>query len=120
MRNFAWHAMIAAAAVGVSLLVSGTASAQGYGRASAANRLQRPTVSPYLNLYRQGGGFNNYYTLVRPALQQERINGVQQTEIGQLRSQLATEQQEITQRGLPQTGHRSEFRYYSHFYSKKR
>lgn len=43
-----------------------------------------PTVSPYLNLFQnnRNGSFNralpNYYTLVRPQLQQNRINAQQQ------------------------------------------
>lgn len=87
--------------------------------ATARSRIQRPTVSPYLNLYRQDSqGLPTYQTLVRPQVQQQRVNQVQETEITQLRSQLATERASAAQ-PLPQTGHVSYFRHYSHFYSRK-
>lgn len=103
------------------LAAAGEAAAQGYGRSSAAGRIQRPTVSPYMNLFRQGNnGLPNYQTLVRPELQQQRVNTYQQGEIGQLRSQIASEQRANQVAPLPATGHESHFRFYSHFYSKKR
>jgi len=41
-----------------------------------ANFTPRPAVSPYMNLYRADGTFNanNYYTLVKPMLEQQRMN----------------------------------------------
>lgn len=94
--------------------------AQRSSRQSAAARIERPTVSPYLNLFRPGSaGLPNYQTLVRPELQQLRTNSVQQSEISQLRSQVNADQQQAQRRGIPQTGHESRFRYYSHFYSRK-
>lgn len=87
---------------------------------AAQSRILRPTVSPYLNLYRNDlEGLPTYQTLVRPQIQQQRVNQVQQTEIYQLRSQLATERAQQAQ-PLPQTGHASYYRYYSHYYSRKR
>jgi hypothetical protein len=95
------------------------ASAQG-GRQSAASRLQRPTVSPYLNLFRRGSnGMPNYQTLVRPELQQLKTNSFQQSEISNLRSQIVSEQQQRQTQAIPQTGHESRFREYSHFYPRK-
>lgn len=93
-----------------------------YSRGSAARaRIQRPTVSPYLNLYRNDlRGVATYQTLVRPQLQQQAINEVQQSEISQLRSQLSTERSERMLSTLPQTGHPSYFRQYSHYYSRKK
>lgn len=115
-----WKASVWCIACAAVLCSGGLAFAQNYGRQSAASRIQRPTVSPYLNLFRQGSnGLPNYQTLVRPELQQLRTNSYQQSEITQLRSQVASEQQQAQTRGIPQTGHESRFRYYSHFYSRK-
>ena len=79
-----------------------------------------PTVSPYLNLFqnnRRGGplsrGLPNYYSLVRPQLQQNRINNSQQqliqqqnTVIDQLQENVQVLQQ---QPGSVVTGHNSWF-----------
>lgn len=54
-----------------------------------------PTVSPYLNLLRNnvGGGLPNYYSLVRPQLQQQAFN----------RQQLATNVQQAANVNLLQS-----------------
>jgi hypothetical protein len=51
---------------------------------------QRPTVSPYLNLYREEDDESapNYFAFVRPALQQQDANRRQQSEIQRLQRQL--------------------------------
>jgi len=49
------------------------------------------TISPYLNLYRDEDDVRtmpNYFTFVRPQLEQLEINRAQQRELQQLRSQL--------------------------------
>ncbi|MDZ4779163.1 MAG: hypothetical protein SGJ19_02810 [Planctomycetia bacterium] len=104
------------------MAMANSADAQGGGsRGNAARaRIQRPTVSPYLNLYRQDTeDLPTYQTLVRPQVQQQRVNQVQQSELTQLRSQLATEQAR-QQQPLPTTGHVSYFRHYSHYFSRKK
>jgi hypothetical protein len=82
----------------------------------------RPTVSPYLNLFqnnRNGGSFNralpNYYTLVRPQLEQNRVNQYQQqllqqqtSTISQLQSNLQILQQQQSGQNVV-TGHNSWF-----------
>jgi hypothetical protein len=85
-----------------------------------------PTVSPYLNLFREdleGGGDFNYNTLVRPQLQQQQFN--QQVQ----RQGLAVERQlqafaaqgDFNPQGstsqLP-TGHQTVFRYYGRYYPR--
>jgi hypothetical protein len=100
---------------------AGSAAAQGRGdRGSAARaRIQRPTVSPYMNLYRQDAqGLPTYQTLVRPQVQQQGVNQLQQTEITQLRSQLASQRAQ-QQQPLPTTGHVTYFRNYGHYFSRK-
>jgi hypothetical protein len=90
------------------------------------NITQRPTVSPYLNLFntsRTGNSDFNYQTLVRPQLQQQAIN--QQ----QLRQNLDVDRrvQALAARGAYQnqagsdqqypTGHQTTFMYLGHYYS---
>jgi hypothetical protein len=80
--------------------------------------LQRSTVSPYLNLYRNDGSrLPNYQTLVRPQLQQQAVNQFQQQEIDRLQTKVARgdERQSL----MPKTGHPSRFHYYSHFYARR-
>ncbi|HEX3599926.1 MAG TPA: hypothetical protein VHU84_07270, partial [Lacipirellulaceae bacterium] len=50
-----------------------------------------PAISPYLNLYRNDAGQNqllNYYTLVRPQLEQQEANKRQTAEMQKLRAQV--------------------------------
>lgn len=111
----------ALAVFGAAVLAPKACFAQRYSRQSAASRIERPSVSPYMNLFRQGSnGLPNYQTLVRPELQQLQTNALQKSEIADLRSQVATEEARTQNRGLPQTGHESRFRFYSHYYSRKR
>jgi hypothetical protein len=52
---------------------------------------QDPTVSPYLNLYRDEGdneGAPNYHAFVRPQLEQIEANRLQQRELQKLRGQM--------------------------------
>ena len=94
--------------------VAGIAVGAWFGIAAACNAQQvrryepsRPTVSPYLNLFRnQTGVIPNYQSLVRPLLQQNVINQQQRqinaqggAAIGQLQSGLT----ELQQQALPTT-----------------
>ena len=91
--------------------------AAGFGRAQAPPPrpiiMQRPTVSPYLNLARGGSPGLNYYNLVRP--QTEFRDAVQR-----LQQEQATNQQNIS--GLdaaltmPGTGHATRFMDYSRYF----
>lgn len=87
-----------------------------------------PTVSPYLNLFQngRGGQFSrgvpNYYSLVRPQLQQQRVNKAQQTLIqqqGAAIQQVQENQQILQQQPVPEsvTGHGSQFMNTSRYYS---
>ncbi len=84
-----------------------------------------PTVSPYLNLFREGLGESDdfsYQTLVRPQLQQQHVN--QQLERQNL--ELSRRLQAISAHGayknpagtenLSPTGHRSVFSNHSHYF----
>jgi hypothetical protein len=83
-----------------------------------------PTVSPYLNLFRedlQGESDLNYQTLVRPMLQQQQFNEQMQRQgieiAGRLQSIAA--QADFNPQGsqsMYPTGHKTVFNYLGHFY----
>lgn len=84
-----------------------------------------PTVSPYMNLFREdfsGESDLNYQTLVRPQLDQQRVNAQVQRQNMELsrRVQSISAQSNYGNPGGSQnqypTGHPTSFRYYSHFY----
>ncbi len=83
------------------------------------NDIQRePTVSPYLNLFRDDDDRDdqvpNYFTLVRPQLEQQQKNRAQNRELQRLGRTIRTleYQQQLntsTATGVPSTGHRTRF-----------
>ena len=83
-----------------------------------------PTVSPYLNLFREdieGGSDLNYNTLVRPMLQQQQINQQVQRQSTELarRLQAMSAQSDFNPGGSKEqypTGHQTVFMYYGHYY----
>jgi hypothetical protein len=84
-----------------------------------------PTVSPYLNLFREdfdGGGDFNYQTLVRPQFQPLATNQQfqrQNTEISQRVQQISAQSAFGNPAGSEQqypTGHQTAFGFYSRFY----
>jgi hypothetical protein len=110
--------------VGWTLLSLPTAS-----RAQQRYTPSRPTVSPYLNLFqnnRNGGPVSralpNYYSLVRPQLQQNRINNNQQQLIQQQNTVIDQLQQNVQvlqqQPGNVVTGHNSWFLNTSRYYAQ--
>ena len=85
-----------------------------------------PTVSPYLNLFREdieGGGDFNYNTLVRPQLQQQQFNQQVQRQGLELERRLQSfaAQSDFNPQGsttqLP-TGHQTVFRYYGRYHPR--
>jgi hypothetical protein len=63
-----------------------------------------PTISPYLNLTRfNGGGLPNYYSLVRPQVQQQAFDQQQAAQQQYQGQRIATLQDEV-QSGLTPTG----------------
>jgi hypothetical protein len=83
-----------------------------------------PTVSPYLNLFREdldGNSDLNYQTLVKPMLQQQEINQQLQRQnfaISQRLQQIAAQGNFNAQgsESQPPTGHQTVFGYYGHYY----
>jgi hypothetical protein len=79
---------------------------------------REPTISPYLNLFRDdlegNKGVSNYFTLVRPQLRQQQANQQQFREIQRLEQQVRTLQYQqdlgtTNSAGVPATGHRTRF-----------
>jgi hypothetical protein len=83
-----------------------------------------PTVTPYLNLFREDRSGNSdldYTTLVRPQLQQQQINQQAQRQSLDLerRLQSLTAQADFNAGGDKEqfpTGHKTAYRYYGHFF----
>jgi hypothetical protein len=83
-----------------------------------------PTVSPYMNLFRDdldGSGDFNYQTLVRPQLEQQRINEQVQRQNFEIsrRVQSLSARADYNPQGSQQqspTGHPTSFMYYGRYY----
>jgi hypothetical protein len=84
----------------------------------------RPTVSPYLNLLRTDRGpLPNYYTFVRPQLEQQWTNQQLQSGIIQNRTNLQAVGQRVGQieaATMQPTGTGASFMNYSHYYGGNR
>ncbi len=98
--------------------------AQSYAPARNIRRpvpLQRSTVSPYLNLiqFEQAGEVSMpvYQTLVRPFVDQRRLNQFQVNQVYQLQQQVARNAVRTGQ-GDPvrQTGHMTSYQNHSHYF----
>jgi hypothetical protein len=89
-------------------------------RCDGANPVRTPgnpsysNVSPYLNLMRSGSMTSNYYGLVQPQIGAEAALQRQAAQMRGLQSQLTAnrEKQDMTF----QTGHRTSFQEFSHYY----
>lgn len=85
--------------------------------------VSRPTISPYLNLFRNDGGVvGNYYSLVRPMRQQQAFNAQQYQSVRGLERDVQRVDRAVqagAQRpaDIPATGHTSTFMNFSHFYN---
>ena len=96
----------------------------GNSRKPFAGYTPAPTVSPYLNLFREdldGQSDLNYQTLVRPQLQQQATNERLQREALELNSRLQAISAQADfnpagSRSQPPTGHQTVFMYYGHYY----
>jgi hypothetical protein len=79
----------------------------------------RPTVSPYLNIYRGGSGAINYYGIVRPQLETQRQLFQLQQEVQQVQPPFGIAldpQQNLATLSTGMTGHPVSFQNYSHYY----
>lgn len=83
--------------------------------AAATGRYQpaRPTLSPYLNLFREETGpIPNYHLYVRPQLQQQAFNNQFQSNLNQTQQQL----QQVPRTANRPTGVGSGYRNFLHYY----
>jgi hypothetical protein len=107
------------AVAGLLGIVTTDAAAQsprGIQRAGTSGRYQpsRPTVSPYINLFRNDRGpLPNYHLYVRPVLQQQSINAQQ----GQAVQQLEQGLRQTQATPLGPTGIGGGYRNFSHYYT---
>jgi hypothetical protein len=93
-----------------------------------SNVTATPTVSPYLNLFREDMGGNddlNYQTLVRPQLEQQRTNALLQRQNQELsrRVQTISAQRDFAPTGAQNqypTGHPTVFNYHGRYYPAMR
>jgi hypothetical protein len=84
--------------------------------------IRSPTVSPYLNLFTNSSSATpNYYSYVKPLLEQERDNRRQTERVAQLQqdlnqtsARLNSEQQQ--RQGIRPTGHQTAFMNYLHYF----
>jgi len=88
----------------------------GIGQKPFSNVQRSPTISPYLSLDipQNGSALPNYYQYVRPQLQQQRANRVQQAELHRLRQQIRSKTStgiiaNNPAGGIPTTGRSSQF-----------
>jgi len=82
--------------------------------------MRRPSVSPYLNLLNNNGSdVTNYQSLVRPMVNQNRINAQQSAQINRLQAKPPTSSNAGSE-ALRSTGHQSTYHYYSHYYPNLR
>lgn len=92
LRQLTKMLLLAACVSGLSLGRSELCSAQ-----VARYQPRNPTISPYLNLTRfDNGGIPNYYSLVRPQLNQQRFNSQAQRVANFQEQQINTLQSEVS------------------------
>lgn len=105
--------------LGCMLTVSAVAQGPAVGP-PARYQPSRPTISPYLNLLRRDAGpIPNYYTLVRPQLNQIDINQRQRVTNQQQQGQISANARNITElkeSGAAATGTASVYRNFGHYY----
>lgn len=108
----------------VASLFSSLASAQNFQTARTVRKPQptrRPTVSPYLNLIQDENALDQalpvYQTLVRPFVEQRRLNQYQANQVFQLQQQVANNATR-TKYGeqLRETGHATSYQNHSHYF----
>jgi ABC-type oligopeptide transport system substrate-binding subunit len=112
--------LVGLAVLGLALTAS-AAAAQGQ-RWQGRYTPRRPTVTPYLNLFRGGASIGeNYYRLVQPEFEWRDRTAYQQQEINRLQGDLQqAETQLLEQTGVRPTGHASYFLDYGGYYPSRR
>jgi hypothetical protein len=79
--------------------------------------LQRPTISPYINLYREepDDSFPNYFAFVLPQIRQQEFAYQQQLELSRLQQQLQQTGRTVTQAPAGGTGGVEPHNYHARF-----
>ena len=93
------------------LAVPSLASAQNQQR---SDQVSSPTVSPYLNLFNNSNPYA-YQSLVRPMVQQNKINAQERAHINRVTPRPATLRYSASEARRP-TGHQAMYQVYGHYY----
>lgn len=113
-RNLVWIL----AASGWVLWAAGEARAQNYSLSNPT--VNRPTVSPYLNLLQTNQfGISQYHSLVRPQLEAREAAQRNSQQISQLQNQVQSFQAGARARPAGRSGHITSQLYYSHYYNMR-
>jgi len=89
-------------------------------RQAAQGLNSRPTVSPYLNLVNNNDpNLTNYQSLVRPQVNQQRVNSQQASQINRLEAKPPSSGNAGSE-SLRSTGHQATWNNYSHYYPNLR
>jgi hypothetical protein len=111
------HGLVLFAIAMGSMLFAADAFAQAPRRQMPASR---PTVSPYLNLLNNNNpNVTNYQSLVRPQVNQARVNSNQAAQINRLQAK-PPKSGNAGNESLRSTGHQATWNNYSHYYPRKR
>jgi hypothetical protein len=111
------HALVLLAVGLGSVLLATDAFAQAPRRPMPSSR---PTVSPYLNLLNNNNpNVTNYQSLVRPQVNQARVNSNQAAQISRLQAR-PPKSGNAGNESLRSTGHQATWNNYSHYYPRKR
>jgi hypothetical protein len=98
--------------VGVGIMATtGSATAQNLGRPEPVSS---PTVSPYLNLFNNSNPYV-YQSLVRPMVNQNRLNAQEQAHLNHVTPKPATLRYSKAEARRP-TGHQANYQVYGHYY----
>jgi hypothetical protein len=74
-----------------------------------------PTVSPYMNLLNNNSDVTNYQSLVRPMVNQNRVNAQERVQLNRTQSKPATLRYSKSE-SLRSTGHQASYQTYGHYY----
>jgi hypothetical protein len=97
----------------IALAIALAMTSEGFAQGARRYQPSRPTVSPYLNLYRNNvGPLPNYYSLVRPQLNQQTLNDRVLAQQAQQSATLGVLQSQSAQSTVTPTGKRSWFMTY--------
>lgn len=120
-RGYSLFALTTAVLLSAASWASAQNYGQMYGNTHRPQPARQPTVSPYLNLLQFQDASDEsipvYQTLVRPFVDQRRLNQYQVNQVYQLQQQVARNAAQTSgAAGLRQTGHTTIYGNHSHYF----